>query len=381
MDLANEENSTCPLRRWSSDTMRAGQSLNKIDEELSDVKCNDLELSGRKWELIIPTRESLVTTRSLIVDDIIKRPEKLLISVNGRERKCTFEGGCVNLFLATGGLGAFVLPYYFHRAGLLPGIASIVIAAVATDVSCVMLISLATKARQGNYADVTDFFLTPTMRRISTWILIIWLIGICIFSFEVVLYSVDSIMHLMGCSDECSPGPRIPLVNHLSNDYQAYKIVNGSSHETHGHEACTVPKCPALLTKPIFAGFAFLTLLPMGTLENLHSLRWITRGGTIAFFFCLILFFAIVVYKTVWLANPLPSPHVVLATNLLGFFEMLPASFLAFASQFSILPIWDELIDRRQANRICHVVFLGLLLPIYLAFGVLGYALLEGHWV
>jgi len=247
----------------------------------------------------------------------------------------TFWSSVVSLFLSFVGVGLFVLTNYFGKAGWLVASISLIVAAITTDFSCWMLIRLAEKSQQGSFVDVTNFFLTPTLRRVSAILVILWVFGLILSCFK---FGTEI----------------VPVL----------KEWVGAPH-------------PGILDEGYFTIFIVLLVFPACILKTLHNGRYISYLGTASLFGLVCLFFGLYFYTVFPLGKPPVHENVVAATtDFKNIIKMLCMAFLCFCGQFNINPIQSELKKPEQAVKICRFTIYGLILPVYLVLGLLSYLLL-----
>jgi len=269
----------------------------------------------------------------------------------------------ISLAMTTMGIGLLTIPGAFAEAGYVWGTLCIVVCGILTDICLSILVMMSNRSETDNYEDNAERYLGPLGGKIVKYVV----------TFDLYL-SIVSLINIFAKSFGERP------------EVQGDK--NGLLREWFG---CTKPDdCPHLCMALV--GFLGLVVIfPALLMKSVHSIRHVSTVALACLFTAVgiligIYFYAAgngVEYTHGGVTRKYSYKHKSVAAfgngpaetkNLLhGMINMFAIANLGMMCHFAAPPINKELRLPKDMSKVIHIGIMGIVVPIYLIVGLLGY--------
>jgi amino acid permease len=250
--------------------------------------------------------------------------------------KGTVWGSVANLAATAMGAGILSLPISFYYCGWLLGTVMLLLFAVCSDISLVLLVRAAKMSNCWGFEQLAIRFYGNAGRTGVAITLVLLLFGAAV----IILIVIGDLI----------------------------------SHHVHQWEGCAAPgtSCPWYLEYNFLALYGLLLVLPLCCLDNLSALRFTSTGAVFSIVFVSCCVIATCAEQKAPGSVLMSVPHTSMQWSQLAL--AFPIQSLAFCCQFNVIELYQELRPDCQPsiNRIIHLSTTFCFI-FYTVFGLAGY--------
>eukprot|EP00397_Hematodinium_sp_SG-2012_P003831 GEMP01003840.1.p1 GENE.GEMP01003840.1~~GEMP01003840.1.p1 ORF type:complete len:533 (+),score=56.53 GEMP01003840.1:1969-3567(+) len=297
------------------------------------------------------------------------------------ERKGTFFGSIVTLGMTTMGIGILNLPKNFSDAGYVLAPIFVVLCAMGTVLSLVIMVRVAKRTGRYSYETLSDYYLGFWGTIFTNWSLLIQLFFVVVAFLTIPMNTVQSLLSNAGpavCKN--AVGSDDPYSKPQCTKENAGTVCTSAGEACFKRGMATLNACgikdklcfcaPSIswYGHEYFIGAIVAILIGLTGLTS--TLAKISPISTLAFFSLstAIILLLVIFVQTYTLNKAKVEP----STTLLEALTLLGNMVLAYQSQFNVLQCYRELKVPKNVDKLIYLTIFGVALPLYLFVGIIG---------